>query len=98
MDNMILSKFEKYLVEQGYSQYTPSGLPSTTYDYAKNRIPKICERECISVKQLADNIRHYVKKYDSCGSESIFGNKSHRAFINALKRFEEFVKNSSQTT
>jgi len=89
--SMILNKFEKYLIEQGYSQVTPSGHPSTTYDYAKSRIPKICEKEKISVEQLASNIKHYVEKYDDGGSESKFGKKSHNSFINALKRFEEFI-------
>jgi len=91
MYSIILDKFEKYLAERGYKQITSSGLPSTTYDYAKSRIPKICERERISVEQLASNIKHYVKKYGVGGSESNFGKKSHNAFINALKRFEEFV-------
>jgi len=94
MDNIILDKFEKYLVERGYKQITPSGLPSTTYSYSKARVPKICKREGVSVKQLADNIRYYIKKYDSGGSESKFGNKSNRAFINALKRFEEFINST----
>jgi hypothetical protein len=93
---VILDKFEKYLVQKGYSQFTPSGHPSTTYDYAKNRIPKICERERISVEQLAGNVRHYVEKYDDGSSESKFGKKSHSAFINALKRFEEFVNSKSR--
>lgn len=88
---IMLDKFEKYLVKQGYSQFKPSGHPSTTYDYSKSRIPKICEREGISVEQLAGNIRHYVEKYGDGGSESKFGKKSHNAFINALRRFEEFV-------
>jgi len=87
----MLDKFEKYLIGKGYSQSTPSGHRSTTYDYAKVRIPKICEKERITVEQLADNINCYVQKYDFNGNESDFGNKSHRAFINALKRFEEFV-------
>jgi len=87
----MLDKFEKYLAKRGYSEVTPSGQPSTTYDYAKSRIPKICKREGISVEQLAGNIRHYVEKYDDGGSESEFGKKSHNSFINALKRFEEFV-------
>jgi hypothetical protein len=89
----LLNEFERYLIEQGYSQFSPSGLPSTTYDYSKSRIPKICKRERISVEQLAGNVRHYVEKYDDGGSESKFGKKSHSAFINALKRFEEFIKN-----
>jgi len=87
----MLNKFEKYLVKRGYSEITPSGLPSTTYDYAKNRIPKICEKEGISVEQLASNIKLYVEKYDKGGSESKFGKRSHDAFINALKRFKEFL-------
>lgn len=87
----MIEKFKHYLIQQGYSEYTPSGSPSTVYDYGK-RIEKICERERISIKQLADNIGVYVKKYDTFGSEEEFGKKSHNAFISALKRFEEFRK------
>jgi hypothetical protein len=87
----MLENFKRYLIEQGYSEYTPSGNPSTVYDYGK-RIEKICERERISIKQLADNIGVYVIKYDTFGSEAEFGKRSHNAFISALKRFEEFRK------
>lgn len=87
----MIEKFEEYLEKRGYSKFTPSGLPSTTYDY-KKRISKICEREEIKIEQLAKNISDYVSKYDKFGSESEFGNKSNKAYINALKRFEEFVK------
>jgi len=86
--------FKRYLIQQGYSEYTPSGYPSTVYDYIK-RIEKICERERITVKQLSDNINVYVKKYDTFGSEEEFGKRSHNAFISALKRFEEFMKKPS---
>ena len=89
--SIMLDKFEKNLIERGYSEITPSGLPSTTYDYSKKRIPKICEREGITVEQLASDIKLYVEKYDKGGSESKFGKRSHDAFINALKRFEEFI-------
>jgi hypothetical protein len=89
--SIMLDKFEKNLIKRGYSEVTPSGHSSTTYDYSKKRIPKICEREGISVEQLANNIKLYVEKYDDGGSESKFGKKSHDAFINALKRFEEFI-------
>lgn len=85
----MLESFKSYLIQQGYSEYTPSGNPSTVYDYVK-RVEKICERERISIKQLADNISFYVEKYDTFGSEAEFGKKSHNAFISALKRFEEF--------
>jgi len=88
----ILDKFEMYLEKQGYSKITPSGHRSTTYDYAKARIPKICEREGITIQQLAENILLYIQKYDTFGEECEFGNKSNRAFINSLKRFQEFIK------
>jgi len=79
-----LDVFEKYLLERNYR-------PSTSYDYAKTRVPKICEKEEISVEKLADNIRHYVEKYGVGGSEQEFGKKSHSSYICALKRFEEFI-------
>jgi hypothetical protein len=87
----MLEKFKSYLIQQGYSEFTPSGNPSTVYDYAK-RIEKICKRERISVNQLGENIGIYVKKYDTFGSEEEFGKRSHNAFISALKKFEDFKK------
>ncbi len=92
LSNKMLENFKQYLIQKGYSEYTPSGKPSTVYDYIK-RVNKICERERISIYQLADDIDEYVKKYDTFGSEDEFGKKSHSAFINALKRFREFSKN-----
>ena len=89
----MLDKFEDYLEKKGYSKYTPSGLPSTTYDYRK-RISRICDREGISVQSLVKNISFYVSKYDKHGIEEEFGSKSHYAYINALKRFQEFVLHS----
>ena len=88
----MLNKFQDYLISKGYSELTPKGKPSTAHDYSKSRIPKICEREKITIDELAQKISVYVVKYDTFGDESEFGNKSNRAFINALKRFEEFVE------
>lgn len=87
----MLDEFEKYLEDKGYSKLTPSGLPSTTVDYAQRRIPQICKRENVTVDVLAQNIDKYVKKYDITGTESAYGNKSKRAYINSLKRFQEFL-------
>jgi hypothetical protein len=89
----ILKNFEIYLIEKGYSKLTPSGHPSTVYDYGK-RVNTICEKEAISINYLSENIDFYVSKYDDFGSEAEFGNKSHRAYINALKRFRDFIKES----
>lgn len=89
----MLDNFSRFLIQHGYREYTPSGNPSTVYDYVK-RVEKICERERISIKQLEESISFYVNKYDTFGSEEAFGNQSHRSFINALKRFEDYVKSS----
>jgi hypothetical protein len=84
-----LENFKTYLIKQGYSELTPSGNPSTVYDYGK-RVENILERERISILKLAENIDFYVSKYDTYGIEAEYGNKSHRAIINALKRFQDF--------
>ena len=85
-------QFEKYLIDKGYKQLTPSGNPSTVYDYIK-RIDKICEIENINWQQLADNIQTVLEEYDIGGIKEELGKKSHNAVINALRRFSEFTMN-----
>ncbi|MDR0893930.1 MAG: hypothetical protein LBN06_01315 [Prevotellaceae bacterium] len=86
----LITEFKVYLVETGYSEYTPSHYPSTAYDYCK-RVERVCLREGISVTRLYNSeILSIVAKYDIYGSEAEFGAKSHRAYINALKRFLSF--------
>jgi len=87
----MLNQFAEYLVDRGYKQVTPSGLPSTVYDY-KKRIDRVCQYEGISVDELAKNIPIIIKKYDIGGEREHIGNRSHKAVINALKRFHEFVE------
>lgn len=84
-------KFENYLVSQGYKVKTPSGNPSTAYDYVK-RIENICDWEKCNWEDIAKSIDLLVREYDIGGSKEELGNKSHRAVINALKRYREFVK------
>lgn len=84
------SAFEKYLKDQGYSVETPAGNQSTVYDYIK-RVEKVCEWEDITMQELADDIEVIVAKYDVGGEKANLGEKSHRAVINALKRFKEFT-------
>lgn len=86
----MLDEFEDYLIDRSFKQVTPSGRPSTVYDY-KKRIERVCKYEGISVDELAKNIPIIIKKYDIDGEMEHIGNKSHRAVINALKRFHEFV-------
>lgn len=87
----MLENFKSYLIEQGYSEFTPSGNPSTVYDYTK-RVEKIRERENITFQSLSENIKFYVDKYGPTGKEAEFGKKSHNAFISALKKFQDFLK------
>ncbi len=84
------NEFEKFLIEKGYKVTTPSGHPSTVYDYLK-RIDKVCEWENKSWAELATNISNIISQYDIGGSKEDLGRKSHNAVINALRRFGEFV-------
>lgn len=87
-------QFKEYLIKEGYKEYTPSGHPSTVYDYIK-RIDFICEEEgLLSWTQLAANVNHYVNNYDIGGKKERLGELSHRAVINALKRFRDFLNES----
>lgn len=86
----MIENYKSYLIQQGYKEYTPSHNASTVIDYTK-RIKKICQKENISIEKLANNIGDYVYKYGSLGSETEFGKRSHSSYINALKRFEEFI-------
>lgn len=84
-------QFKQYLIERGYSQYTPSGKPSTVYDYIK-RIDKVCEWENVCWCKLKSNIHCILPKYDIGGAYENLGNISHKAVINALRRFYEFAQ------
>lgn len=83
-------QFEEYLISKGYKQTTPSGNPSTVYDYIK-RVDKICQWEDVSWQQLANDIDEILPQYDIGGKKEDLGKKSHNAVINALRRFSEFI-------
>ena len=83
-------QFEQYLIDNNYKQFTPSGNPSTVYDYIK-RIDKDCEWEQCSWPELAGKIDSAVKSYDAGGAKEELGHKSHNAVICALRVFKSFV-------
>ena len=84
-------QFRQFLVNKGYKVVTPSGNPSTVYDYLK-RIDKVCEWELIdNWTNLAKNITEIRLQYESSGEKSELGARSHNAVICALRQFEEFV-------
>ena len=84
-------KFKAYLISRGYSEFTPSGQPSTVYDYAR-RIDYVCEWENMNWEMLKAQINRIVPEYDKGGAKEHLGNKSHKAVINALLRFQEFAQ------
>ena len=83
-------RFASWLVDHGYRQYTPGGKPSTVYDYVK-RIDFVCSEEKCSWMELAAKIEQIIPQYDAGGIRQVLGDRSHRAVINALKRFSGFV-------
>ena len=86
----IPSAFEQHLIDQGYSIETDSGNPSTVYSYL-NAVESIRVDEGISWDTLKTNISSVVPLYDVGGAKELIGAKSNKTYINALKRFAEFV-------
>lgn len=84
--------FETFLIGRGYKIETPAGHPSTIYDYIK-RIDCVCKWENLSWESLATKIAVTLPEYDVGGPKQHLGERSHRAVINALKKFAEFVEN-----
>ena len=87
----MINEYEKYLISIGYKQTTPSGHPSTVYQYIK-AIRNVCDEEGINLIGLKENISLIILKYDIGGEKETIGAKSHKTVINALKRFEDFLK------
>lgn len=85
-----LDNFKQWLKGQGYSEYTPSGKPSTIYDYPK-RIERVCQNEGLSLNDLIRNIDNVLSQYSPEGKKAGLGVASHNAVLNALRRFKEFL-------
>jgi hypothetical protein len=87
------SHFEKYLIEKGYKTYTPSGKPSTVYDYVK-RIDTVCKWENKNWIELAENISFILNEYEAGGEKQDLGAKSHNAIRCALRCFNDFIESN----
>lgn len=83
--------FKAYLIERGYRLKTPSGAPSTALDYV-GRVRSVCQWEDCSWEELAARIDAALMDYGPGGPKEALGEKSHRAVINALRRFKEFCQ------
>lgn len=82
--------FQDYLVECGYKLYTPSGLPSTVFEY-RRAVSDIKSNEALSFSDFCNNIDSIIREYDIGGSKESLGKKKHSTWINALKRFREYL-------
>lgn len=86
----ILDKFEIWLQNKGYSSVTPSGHPSTTYDYVK-RVKKVASEEGMEVQELAECIDDILPQYSANGVKAAKGAESNSTVFNALKQFKNFI-------
>jgi hypothetical protein len=78
------------VILDGYKVKTDSGNPSTVYSYV-NAVESVLEEEGLSWDALKANISATVSKYDVGGEKEVFGAKSNRTVISALKCFENYV-------
>ena len=91
---MIEQSFEEYLIASGYSEETPSGAPSTVNAYIK-AVEYVMEEEKLTWQSLTTQISSVISLYDIGGAKEEVGSKSNYTYINALRRFEDFVNNST---
>ena len=91
---MIEQSFEEYLIASGYSEETPGGAPSTVNAYIK-AVEYVMEEEKLAWQSLTTQISSVVSLYDIGGAKEEIGSKSNYTYINALRRFEDFVNNST---
>lgn len=82
--------FGKYLIKRGYKEFTPSGLPSTAPQY-RIAVSDIKSYECMSLEIFCKNIDSIIKEYDVGGIKQSLGERGHKTWINALKRFKEYL-------
>lgn len=83
--------YEQYLLDKGYQLETGSGSDSTVPIYVKS-VKSILNEENVTWETLKDKIDDIVPKYDVGGTREKFGSKSNRTPINALKRFQDYIK------
>lgn len=84
------NRFEKYLINRGYKEITPSGLPSTVPQYRK-AVSDIKSSEGKTLQDFSLNIEAIISEYDIGGEKEWLGRTQHNTWINALKRFKEYI-------
>ena len=94
MGGVLEDGFEQFLIKSGYRVYTSSGLKSTVFTYIRS-IYRVLDEEGLTWQSLKTEISNVIPIYDVGGAKEHIGSKSKCQVINALRRFEEFVNNST---
>ena len=86
--------FESFLKANKYSEETKNGTKSTVYSYV-NAVKSCMESEGLDWTSLIQQISSVIRIYDIGGAKEDIGYRGNNTVINALRRFEDFVNNSS---
>lgn len=79
----MLKNFENWLLQQKYSALTAA-------DYT-GRIERLCRKEQFTLSHLVENIASILPEYETAGSKSSYGKRSHTSVRQALRRFKMFL-------
>ena len=86
--------FETFMLKNGYSAKTENDTKSTVYSYVSS-VKAVMNEEGLTWADLYHRISDVAAVYDIGGTKVDVGEKGNRTVINALRRFEDFVNNST---
>lgn len=86
--------FESFMLKNGYSAKTENDTKSTVYAYV-NSVKSVMSDEGLDWTSLVKQISSIASVYDIGGAKEEIGDRGNRTVINALRRFEDFVNNST---
>lgn len=86
--------FERFLKINHYSEETKNGTKSTVYSYV-NAVKSCMDSEGLDWTSLIQQISSVIRIYDIGGAKEEVGYRGNNTVINALRRFADFVNNST---
>ena len=86
--------FENFMLKNGYSAKTENDTKSTVYSYV-NSVKSVMSEEGLDWSSMVKQISSIASVYDIGGAKEEIGDRGNRTVINALRRFEDFVNNST---
>ena len=82
--------YTTWLQNQGYSLLTPSGRPSSIYDYLRG-IKRVCREENIVLEEAAEHIDELSRLYRRGGQYESIGRKISGSVAASVAQFKKFV-------